>query len=528
MKRDLMEQIRKANQNLEQKEVPNQDAIWDRIEEKLDEKEKKRRIIPWKLLTVAASIAVVFTAGLWVLKGYQSYQLAQELDMQEVQVPKPVVRDDDKTEGRTEDFGETIGVETELEEPPIQNRKVATPQPKASSTPIATAKEQPVIAEVRPEEVSRPVMADLIVEDRQQAVQSIVSNQQAKISREVTETIVREETIIEDLGVDESISLEAEIDDIAMADLNAPEESESQTVDLGVIVMEEDKASLDEVVVVGYGSKKRTKNFKGSNSVKAVDAPKEDDLRRRVQDAPAQDALQGRAPGLEVQSGSGQPGAAPTVRIRGFSSIQGNAYPLYVVDGEVISQAKLATLNPNGISSVEVLKDAAATAIYGSQASNGVIIITTKTGKATYNKRQSRKPMSRAMRERLADEKLREIEPLIDISNEDYESFIENQFTSPKNEPLSTFSIDVDNASYSNVRRFINQGQTVPKDAVRIEEMINYFNYEYDQPKGDDPIAIHTEVSQSPWNENHQLMKLAYKPKTFPKKTCLLLTLCFC
>jgi Ca-activated chloride channel family protein len=102
------------------------------------------------------------------------------------------------------------------------------------------------------------------------------------------------------------------------------------------------------------------------------------------------------------------------------------------------------------------------------------------------------------------------------VSNESYAGITENSFKSPKNTPLSTFSIDVDKASYSNIRRMINAGQSIPEDAVKIEEMINYFNYEYEQPTDKHPFAIHTEVAGCPWNEKHQLVKIGLQGKTIP------------
>ncbi len=93
-------------------------------------------------------------------------------------------------------------------------------------------------------------------------------------------------------------------------------------------------------------------------------------------------------------------------------------------------------------------------------------------------------------------------------SSESYKDIEENTFKSPWKNPYSTFSIDVDAASYSNVRRFINQGQLPPKDAVKIEEMINYFNYDYEGPKGKDPFAVQHEVSVAPWNSKHQLVHI--------------------
>lgn len=100
--------------------------------------------------------------------------------------------------------------------------------------------------------------------------------------------------------------------------------------------------------------------------------------------------------------------------------------------------------------------------------------------------------------------------------SESYKDINENIFRSVGTSPLSTFSIDVDRAAYSNIRRMINNGQEIPKDAVKIEEMINYFNYEYPQPAKGQPFAIHTEVAQTPWNSDSKLVKIALQGKTVP------------
>ncbi len=85
-----------------------------------------------------------------------------------------------------------------------------------------------------------------------------------------------------------------------------------------------------------------------------------------------------------------------------------------------------------------------------------------------------------------------------------------------KASPLSTFSIDVDKAGYSNIRRMINNGIEIPKDAVKIEEMINYFNYNYKQPKGEHPFSIQTEYAQTPWNSDTKLVKIGIQGKKIP------------
>jgi len=98
-------------------------------------------------------------------------------------------------------------------------------------------------------------------------------------------------------------------------------------------------------------------------------------------------------------------------------------------------------------------------------------------------------------------------------NTEEYDAVNENIFHEAAKNPLSTFSIDVDAASYSNVRRFINNGQRPPKDAVRIEEMVNYFDYDYEQPKGEHPFAVITEISTAPWNSNHKLVHIGLQGK---------------
>ncbi|MEN8201425.1 MAG: von Willebrand factor type A domain-containing protein [Bacteroidota bacterium] len=105
----------------------------------------------------------------------------------------------------------------------------------------------------------------------------------------------------------------------------------------------------------------------------------------------------------------------------------------------------------------------------------------------------------------------------IQHNTEGYSAIHENGFKDVMHNPLSTFSIDVDKASYSNIRRFLNMGQLPPKDAVRVEEMINYFNYEYPEPRGKHPFSVYTELSECPWNGSHQLLHVGLKGKSIDK-----------
>lgn len=99
---------------------------------------------------------------------------------------------------------------------------------------------------------------------------------------------------------------------------------------------------------------------------------------------------------------------------------------------------------------------------------------------------------------------------------EEYGSYKENRFLSAKEQALSTFSLDVDAASYGNMRRMINMGQKPPKDAIRVEELINYFSYDYPKPTGKDPVSINTETSICPWDATHRLVKIGVKAREIP------------
>ena len=98
-------------------------------------------------------------------------------------------------------------------------------------------------------------------------------------------------------------------------------------------------------------------------------------------------------------------------------------------------------------------------------------------------------------------------------NTESYDHIVENDFLAVAKYPLSTFSIDVDTASYSNVRRFLAQGSLPPKDAVRIEELVNYFRYEYPQPTGQAPFSVTSEVGEAPWNAKHRLVHIGLQGK---------------
>ena len=198
---------------------------------------------------------------------------------------------------------------------------------------------------------------------------------------------------------DGNYSITAEADDILIFSYLSYQTAEFRVGNQAVInvALEPDVASLDQVVVIGYGSTKRSDLTGSLSSISSEEL-------REVPVTGLDQAIQGRAAGVQVTQNSGAPGGGVSIKIRGIGSTL-TAEPLYVVDGipiindnsssrsqyegvqgNVQSSNTLNTINPNDIESIEILKDASATAIYGSQGSNGVVLITTKRGKAGRSK----------------------------------------------------------------------------------------------------------------------------------------------
>ncbi|RYF52487.1 MAG: SusC/RagA family TonB-linked outer membrane protein, partial [Cytophagaceae bacterium] len=158
----------------------------------------------------------------------------------------------------------------------------------------------------------------------------------------------------------------------------------SQDVAIGrrsqlTVTLAEDRKALEEVVVVGYGTQRKSDVTGSLSSVTAKEI-------KSVPVTGVGQALQGRAAGVQVTQASNAPGGGVTIRIRGGNSINAGNEPLYVIDGFPVYNESGANLNPNDIESMEILKDASATAIYGSRGANGVVLITTKRGKSGQNR----------------------------------------------------------------------------------------------------------------------------------------------
>lgn len=248
------------------------------------------------------------------------------------------------------------------------------------------------------------------------------------------------------------------------------------------VQMEEDAQKLDEIVVVGYGIRREKKAL--GYAVTSVQSPAQ--IERQKQRSYHQSivqVLQGKVSGKNIVSNS----ANPNIKIRGVAAIKKTEVPLYIVDGvpiQKINNEVIQKLDPSTIDKINIYKGAKARQLFGSSAKDGCIVITTKKGNYQI------------------------------VNDENYAQITENNFEHVSLNPLSTFSIDVDKASYSNIRRMINNGQDIPVDAVKIEEMVNYFTYQYPQPT-EHPFSINTEVVLTPWNKDTRLVRIGLQGKTY-------------
>ncbi|WP_240491719.1 VWA domain-containing protein [Flavivirga aquatica] len=318
------------------------------------------------------------------------------------------------------------------------------------------------------------------------------------------------------------------------------------------VILEEDSQELDEVVIVGYGvvnKKEVTASVSLSKSQLKRQKQKayHNKLSSQIQSNSIVKALQGQVAGVNVANNSGKPNSQ--ILIRGINSVSGNRAPLVVIDGVVSSYKNLEQINPNNIEAIDVLKDSSSSAIYGARASNGIILISTNAhknktikeplyivdgvpikkennhiiknlpksdidNKKQYNKSEAKKKFGKIAKNGCIVITTNQGNFRIH-NNESYTVIEENSFERTSISPLSTFSIDVDKASYSNIRRMINNGVVVEPDAVKIEEMINYFDYNYPQPVGKHPFSINTEVAKTPWNKDTKIVKVGLQGKTF-------------
>ena len=526
------EQFKKAAGNAEDKGFAQMESIWNRVEEKLDATEDKKRIVPyWKYAGIAALLLLCLTVGNFIFRDSDNTIIAPNAspaetvvsidtakvetvvnpsadavtDEQQVVVapsPEKISNDIEKPIRKTVINKSSTEVTTKSNEPfpfkvtvtdsqgfPIPGVTVAvngTPTAQTDFDGISTLKTKEgdkltlnFIGMESKNIVASAFKSDvnIALADNTQHLDAVVVEGYRAISRKNTTSAVT------------TISSEA----VAS---RAPTEE--------VQIIRDKQVSGGHQITSGYMPKDQTpvriftpRSDSGEFKIKGEITSKKTSL----------ELLEKQLPGVkivdqdELLKGKRQ----TSVVLRGSNSLTGSIDPLYVINGITATADDFRRIKSNDIKEVSVLKDQSATSVYGSRGANGVIVVTTK------------KPLPKKEMKRLEEnDKLEKDKPArssINVDTEEYDSFEENKFENPKTTPLSTFSIDVDNASYTNVRRFLNAGQTVPKDAVRVEEMINFFKYDYPQPKGSEPFSINSEYSDAPWNPQHKLLKIGLKGK---------------
>lgn len=529
----IYKQFEQAARNSETKPAPGLDKIWARVEEKLDKKEEKKPVFWWRKLAVAASLLLVVTLG---------YQLFAEEEVvlpttnSVVESPKevePVVPIENKIieEEQDEVIAPTKNFDAEntakilkkeqqktavvVVEPPVEMKEDTAKKEMQSADDITVS--SLVLEENNLETESTLVVTEVLTNPitGEKTINGIVTAKSDRLPLPGASITIKGTSKGVQTDFDGKFTIKAKLGDQLVFSYIGFKQSVvtiSKKENIAV-ALEDDSPSLEAVVVMGYNVSKgnRLKNKahrdgdKRAKLAVGVDYIVENNSNNAISKS-----LQGQVPGLNITTSTGQPGATNSVVIRGVSSLQKGTDPLFIIDGVPITDDQFRMLNPDDIKNISVLKDAASTSIYGSRGRNGVIIITTKEGNF---KKLSKKELKKKLEEL---NKIKQVPDAELINEEDYDSFEENVFESTASKPLSTFSIDVDNASYTNVRRFINNGQKVPKDAVRVEEMINFFKYNNPQPKNNDPFSINTEYSVAPWNAKHKLLRISLQGKIIP------------
>lgn len=509
-------------------DLSGKESVWGKVEQKLNKTQEKKKVIPfpvWKLSGIAASLLLLVGMGYFIWDK-QNNPVIMDHSL-------PPIVNVDNSDSENNSFNQVQDLENEIDasesnETQIVKKKVAQ---STKNDLKNNESQQQIVSNIQNIEPEGVLINEEIVLHEISLVQTetdVKSDPQSetntpKVSGYLedsegfpiadAEITVRGSNVTVIADENGKFDIDANIGDVltitdmfgisqdyAVNKLNLGLLEFGETIELAAVTLV-GGVKINPVQKVGAYTTVRQENFE-RKPVASVDQ-----------------VLKGRVAGLSFSTNNGQPGTTQNVVIRGVSSLSNTQTPLYVLDGILIGGEDqlmenfnpLNAIDPYQIESVAILKDASAIALYGSRGANGVIVIKTKNG---ISKKELRRIKRQNRKNKKNNQEASFVTPqLIEVSNEEYSSFVENKFENPAINPLSTFSVDVDKAAYSNIRRMLNNGQTVPKDAVRIEEMINYFNYDYPQPTGKHPFSIHTEYSDSPWNPGHKLLKIGLQGK---------------
>lgn len=457
---DIDKKFNEASQSLEEPATfPGFDKVWAKVEEKLD---KKRNTPIWLPYGIAASLVIGLGAFYFINK-------KEVVDISKPQIVENTVSPKINTNIQAIDSTIKSNIEKEIDASKIKN-KVEVLAYENVKIPVVNGVNN---VDVKPVLETQPVY-------------------QSTLTRQWKDTL--KETNIDEVVVTGALGIKRRSDSytssaISVVSSENLEGKRSKRKQGNVNALPPIASTNYENI--GYMNTSGTTNirneFKQNNNIPQV--------------------LIGTVSGLQVVPNQGTPGSTNII-LRGSTSLKGGQNPLVVINGIISNESVFKTLNPNQIKSVTILKDASATALYGISGANGVIVVQTK--KLSRKERKAFKEIQKLQ------DSINRAKQIQQTNSEEYDAFVENPFELTKNQSVSTFSIDVDKAAYSNIRRMINNGEYVNKNAVRIEEMINYFKYNYPQPKNSQPFSINTEYNDSPWNSKHKLLKIGLQGKDIP------------
>jgi Ca-activated chloride channel family protein len=557
----IFKKIKNASKKAEEKDFPAFEKVWMRVEEKLDKKEDKKAIALWKKLTVAASLLLFFSLGYQFFKTdsviitpkaikENNVVIQEKQDTNVTKKPSKNIKPDAEVILKSQikkpiTLVEETTISKDIVSP--KENKIATVQAEnnvmnevvvgygtfkksdltGSSVTLVSAKELEKLPLLNVGEALKGTVAGVQVTPIENSAETkaIVleeKNSNAKItstydaSKRTISGIITDEKNLPLPGANVSIkgtkngiatdfdgkfSIQAEKGDQLVFSYIGMENGYATVGKTDKINIKLVNASmaLNEVVVIGYGTQKKS-SFTGSISTitkKAIRLAKQKNKDKTISNS-------------KKKTNKNALGFIGEIIQKSSKEFNINDKPLLFLNGYEISNKELNRIDFNEFEKIEVIKTNEAKKAFGHKGRNGVIMITSK------NRTDNEWEKIEKLEDKL-DEKDVDYEELdFEEGMEEYSSFLENQFESPQTAPLSTFSIDVDNASYTNVRRFINNGQAVPKDAVRVEEMMNFFKYKYPQPQDQHPFSINTEYSDCPWNAKHQLLKIGLQGKNIP------------
>src|SRR5690554_3455640 len=435
--KNIDKHFRKLTEEQEPKSFPNMDKVWDNIEQKLDQKNKKKVVPFWKYAGIAAAVLVFVSLGIQFINNQPETEEFPSENNQRIVIDEKKAKEILEDELKSDE--DIYAFEEEVKKDAANNNKIISNGKKSNTTTTKIRTN-----EIENKTILKEVQGIVKTEDGDPISGALIM---VAGTATWTESDIEGRYIIKAASNDK---LKIEYSGYYTPMVDIPKENEYVTITLtedrsglsGNLIADADISDeeYDRIRKERLNTSKKEITFASTVTSKTIEGRP---------NASFIQTLQGQVPGLTIRS---------RTKVGRF----------------------LSNLKPNF---------------------------------KRKNKVQE-KIVTEPQRE-IPKEIPKVIQP-ISIDTESYENFTENPFESAKSNPVSTFSIDVDNAAYTNIRRFINNGQTVPKDAVRVEEMINFFKYDYPQPTNQHPFSINTEYSDASWNPNHKLLKIGLKGKEIP------------